>query len=160
MRARLVCCAVLLLTSYAAWGASRRRDGQRAPLIIRVLQGPHTDAQFYSSPELSLHARYSRAEHLRAADWRMTEYSTPWQGVDMQQTRSPAVSLDNGQVGRGIRSQDWLYEFLAWLPFGLLFLALLDRTPAEMARLMGELGADVNSARSAQSVPRSSAPTV
>lgn len=42
-----------------------------------------------------------------------------------------------------------LIEVLAWLPFGLLFLALIDRSsgPDEMARLLGEMSADVNTAK-------------
>lgn len=133
----------------------------QSPLLVRLLQGPHTDAQFYTSPVLDLHARYSRADHLRTATPRMTDYS-PWQGVDKVRTnlnspQSAAVSLDNSEFLRRRNEDiqdnpDWLYEVLAWLPFGLLFLALLDRTTgqAEVARLMGELGANANSGRSTQ----------
>jgi hypothetical protein len=92
----------------------------------------------------------------------MGDYKT-LQGVDEVQPTLPssgyALSLDNVKY-QPRKSQDWLYEFLAWLPFGLLFLALLDRTsgPDEMARLIGELGANVNSARSTEFEPRAPEP--
>lgn len=125
----------------------------QSPLLIRLLQGPHTDAQFYTSPVLDLHARYSRADHLRADRApRMTD-SRAWQGADEARPTLPAVPT---AYQRGGIHQDWVYEVLAWLPFGLLLLALLDRAPAEAARLMGELGADVNSARSTP--PRTAEP--
>jgi hypothetical protein len=157
MRARLLGCVAVLFLGSAFWGALRTssRDVQ-SPLLIRLLQGPHTDAQFYSSPALALHASYSRADHFRTVETpRMTDFSPVGSGVaDVR----PTLQTD---AVRSPKNQNWLYELLAWLPFGLLFLALLDRTsgPDEVARLVGEAGANVNSARSPQSGPRSSEPT-
>jgi hypothetical protein len=78
----------------------------------------------------------------------------PWQGVDQVRPALPssgfeALSLDQGRVPEA--KQDWVYQIMAWLPFGLLFLALLDRTngPAEAARLMGESLSAASPARSA-----------
>jgi hypothetical protein len=125
-------------------------------MFVRLLQGPHTVAQFDSSPELALHASYSRAKHLRTIQPQMSNWGS---GVGIHEVRptllaSPYASLsfdsDNAQLPK---ISDWAIELLAWLPFGLLFLALLNRTngPDEVARLMCESNANVNSASSTQS---------
>lgn len=161
MRARFLACAVVSLMGLACWSSPPTRalvEDVQSPIFVRLLQGPHTEAQFYASPDLALHASYSRARHMRTVDSHMNQYGT---GLGFDEVRptfqSPsyvALSRNEGD-DRSPKDQEWLIELLAWLPFGLLFLALLDRTngPDEVARLMGEYGANVNSA---QSGPRAS----
>jgi hypothetical protein len=116
MRARFLACVAIVLMGLAFWSSllASRHDDQ-VPLVVRLLQGPHREAQFYSTAAAApVVGRAGRAfTHFRAPAPRMDHWgSRPGTDAPLRSDRS-----DQGE------SMAWL----AWLPFGLLIPLLLER---------------------------------
>jgi len=117
----LLACVATVLVAFLASPRSSHQDVQ-TPVLVRVLQGPHTDAQFYTTPAFSKQLEWFRRAHFGPADPHMS-------GVDDVQPmllRNLALFPDTSNAGSPQRA-GWRTEALAWIPVGLLLLAWLDR---------------------------------
>jgi hypothetical protein len=135
MRVKFLACAAIFCIGFALLTSPRTsRQDVPMPLLIRFLQGPQTEAreaQFYTSPEFSTQQSWYQYMHFRSAGPRK-DYWRPWSGVGdaqptlLQSSLRETPSLDKSQGGSSYAG--WRVEALAWIPFGVLFMALLDRT--------------------------------
>ena len=67
----LLACVATVLVAFLASPRSSHQDVQ-TPVLVRVLQGPHTDAQFYTTPAFSKQLEWFRRAHFGPADPHMS----------------------------------------------------------------------------------------